>query len=208
MPALETGTDKIQEICDLLRKETLEPAREQASRVLKEAEEEVHRRLQAAEEQAEAILHAARQQIEQEKNVARSFLQQAVKQSLRTLRQDIEEKLFDQTLARLMVQESARPDLVAALIAAIVQAIGREGTSVDLTALIPKTVAPSEVNRQVGQAILDRLREQSVQVAEFAGGAQVKLHDKKLTIDMTDGTLKELLATFLRKDFREMVFSG
>ena len=37
MRSLETGHDKIQKICDRLRRETLEPAEEQAQTILNEA---------------------------------------------------------------------------------------------------------------------------------------------------------------------------
>jgi V/A-type H+-transporting ATPase subunit E len=43
-------------------------------------------------------------------------------------------------------------------------------------------------------------------VGSFKGGAQLQWHDRKLTLDMSDDALKELLSTYVRKDFRKMLF--
>ena len=77
-----------------------------------------------------------------------------------------------------------------------------------MSAIIPQSVSAKEVNRFLGEGILNRLKEKSVELGEFAGGAQVKLHDKKMTIDITDKSLMELLSGYVRKDFRKLLFKG
>lgn len=60
MKSLETGKDKIQKICDALKKETLEPAKQEAREVIENA------RLQAAE-----IVTAAKKEAEEKSPLQR-----------------------------------------------------------------------------------------------------------------------------------------
>ena len=57
--------------------------------------------------------------------------------------------------------------------------------------------------------VVQALKERSVVLSDLAGGIQLKLHDKKMTIDLSDEALKELLATYIaRKDFRKLLFGA
>jgi len=56
--------------------------------------------------------------------------------------------------------------------------------------------------------VLNRLREKSVVLNGFDGGIQVKLHEQKMTLDLTDEALIELLQRYLRKDFRDLLFKS
>ena len=56
--------------------------------------------------------------------------------------------------------------------------------------------------------ILERLHEKSVLVGPLTGGIEVKLLKENITIDMSDAALKELVANYIRKDFRELIFGS
>ena len=203
---LEKGEDKIQQICNALRRETLEPAKKKAEALVQEGERQAAQTIREAEEQAQMLLRKARETIARERNVFQSSLQQAGKQSLQALRQAVEEKLFKQELQRLVREGSSDPKLVAKLIEAMVDAIGREGISASFAAMIPESVSTQEVNRLLGENILKKLEGGGVSLGSFDGGAQVKLLDKKFTIDITDEALIELLSSYVRKDFRKLIF--
>jgi len=206
MKTLEKGQEKIQKICDSLRRETLEPAKREAERIVEDAKAEARNIVREAEEQAERLNATVRAEIDQERNVFKSSLLQAAKQSLESLRQDIERKLFRGGLEELVERETEKGHVVARLVEAIVKAVEKEGVKSDLEALVPKTVKPEEVNALLGGEILKRLKKGSVEVGEFAGGCKVKLLDRKMTLEVTDAVLKELLASFARKDFRKTIF--
>jgi V/A-type H+-transporting ATPase subunit E len=208
MKTLDRSQDKVKKICDSLRKETLEPAIVEADRIIAEAKLKAEGILKDAKEQAERLHATARADIEQERNVFNSSLTQAAKQSLETLRQDVESKLFNVELEEAVKREAAKPDVLARLIGAIVKAIDQEGIDVDLEAIIPKSVSPTEISALLTENILKRLKNGAITVGEFEGGVQVKLEGKKVTIDITDAALKELIAGFVRKDFRKMIFAN
>lgn len=203
---LEKGEDKIQQICDVLRRETLEPAKQEAEKIVEEGGKQAELIIKEARAQADAILAKARKAVNEERNIFYSSLEQAGKQSLQELRQTIENKLFSQELQKVVNEQSSDPKLVAKLIDAMVQAIGREGISTNFSAMIPETVSIEEVNRLLGERILKKLAGKTVFLETFAGGAQVKLLDKKMTIDITDDALMELLSNYVRKDFRKLLF--
>lgn len=208
MKSLESGEDKIQQICDAIRKETLEPALQDAKKILDDAKKNGDQIVTEAKKQAENILAQARQQVEQERNVFQSSLAQSVKQSLESLRQSIETKLFNDQIQTALDKESSNPKVVADLINAIVKSIEKSGLDSDLSAVIPKSVPAAEVNKLLLGEVINRLKNKSVEVGNFNGGAQVKVIGKRMTIDISDNALKELLSSYARKDFRNLIFNS
>lgn len=206
MKLLDKGGDKVERICDMLRRETLEPAQAEAKRLIEEAREERERLLRETEAEIKQMVARGRAQIEQEKALFRSSLSGAAKQTLDLLKGEIETALFNPALNRLIEEKTADPKLIAKLIDVLIKAIEREGISVDFSAIVSKSVSSEEVNRLLLQDILKRLKGHSVQVGHFAGGAQIKLHDKKMTLDISSEALVQLLAGFLREDFRSHLF--
>lgn len=207
MDNLETGKDKIKKICEVLKNETLEPAKQEGQRIVEGAHQQANTIVRAAEKKAADILAAAQEKIEKEKQLFKSSLVQACKQGKEALRQDIEEKLFNQELSSWIEKNTADPKTAATLISALVAALEKEGTSADFSAIIPKSLSADKVNVLLTQDILKKLKEKSVVVGDFIGGVQLKLHDQKLTLDLNDQALKELLGQYLRKDFRDILFT-
>lgn len=208
MKTLERDQDKIQKISNKLRHEILEPAQEEARKIIEEAKKKANHINSEAEKQAEELIQAGRKAIEQERNVFHSSLQQAAKQVMEALRQSIEHNLFNEELHKILVHATSNPKVIAQLITAIITAIEKEGVSVDLSAVIPKSVSVKEVNDFLTENILHKLKEHSVVLGDFVGGAQVKLINKNLTIDISEDTLMDLIARYLRKDFRKLIFGS
>lgn len=208
MKGLETGKDKVKKICEVLRKETLEPAKLQAEEIIQEALLKAEEMLLEAQEKIEKMKDAATKNIEREKNVFHSSLNQACKQALESLRQNIEEKLLSQELARLLAKHTQDPKVLAELISVVVKAVEKEGIDVNLSAYIPSAVSARSVNELLASSVLQQLKEKSVLLGTMTGGIELKLHKNNITIDLTDQALKELVANYIRKDFRELVFGS
>lgn len=207
MRSLEKGQDKIQKICDKLRHETLEPAEKEAQHIVEEAKKKADAIKVDAERHVEQMIKQARGQIEQERNVFYSALQQAAKQTVEGLRQEIEHKLFNEELQNILDKEMADPKIIAELINGIVKSIEKDGLSTDVSAVIPRCVSVEDVNALLIENVRKRLKGKPLDVGGFTGGAQVKLLGKKMTIDLSDQAIKELLSNYMRKDFRKLIFS-
>lgn len=208
MENLETGKDKIKKICDILKEETLQPAKKEAQQILEVAGQEAHQIIRDAETKAEHILNEAKAKMEKEKELFRNSMKQASRQGIETLKQEIENKLFNTELENWLQKNTADPEVGAKLITVLVQAVEKEGVSVDFSALIPAQVPADKVNALLAKEIVEKLKEKSVTVGDFIGGVQLKLHDRKLTLDLSDQALKELIGHYIRKDFRELLFQS
>lgn len=206
MKSLEKGQDKLQKICDKLRRETLEPAEREAQQILEEARRKAEAIKAEGEHQVEQMIKQARGQIEQERNVFRSSLQQAARQAIEALRQEIEHKLFNEELQHVLEKQMGDPKVIADLINGIVQALEKEGLTTDLSVVISHSVSPEDVNALLIENVRKRLKGNPLEIGSFVGGVQVKLLGKKMTLDLTDQAVKELLAHHIRKDFRHLIF--
>lgn len=208
MKTLEKGQDKIKKICEALRDETLQPAKKEAHAIILAAQKEAEEIIAAAEKESEKIKVAAKVFVEQEQNVFHSSLQQAAKQSLEVLRQNIENRFFNDNLATLIDKNASNPQVIANLISAMIKALEKDGLAANLTALIPTSITPKQINELLLEDVLKTLKDKSVSVGSFSSGAQVRLNNKKMTLDITEEALKELLAAHVvRKDFRSMIFA-
>ncbi len=206
MKGTDTGKDKVKKICDILRRETLEPAENEAEEIIRIAKDQAEEIVATARKEVERLNVEARREIERQKNVFQSSLNQACKQALAALKQSIEEKLFNQELGKLISKHTQDPKVLAQLITAVVKGIEKEGLEANLSVYVPAAVPAREVNALLAQEILEKLREKSVLVGPLTGGIEVKLHKDNITVDISDAALKELVAHYIRKDFREMIF--
>jgi V/A-type H+-transporting ATPase subunit E len=206
MKTLEKGSDKIKKICEVLRVETLEPAKREADKIVDEAKARASQIVAEARVEAKQLHDAARESIERERTVFQSSLSQAGKQGIESIKQQIEELLFNREMDAMLSQGSSDPELIAKIISSLIAAVERDGIQADLAAVIPDTVPAEAVTVALGQGTVEKLRGKGLQFGSFRGGAQLKWHNKKLTIDMTDEALKELLSQYVRKDFRKLLF--
>lgn len=203
---LERGQDKIDKLCKILREETLEPAHEEGLQIVAEARLEAKRIIEAAEEDARQREAAAKAQIEKEQEVFHTSMKQACRQALEALRQAIENKLFNEEFDKLLSERMRDPQILTSMISTLIKAVEQGGVDTDFAALIPAKIKAAEINTLLADNILKRLQKESVEVGSFIGGVRVKLLNSRITMDFSTEALKELLAPYLRKDFRELLF--
>lgn len=203
---LQKGNDKIQQICEKLRLETLEPARAEAQTIIEEAENRAKMMILEARKEIESLHKAARQEIEQERNVFESSLDQAAKLALEKLRQSIENKLLREDLMSEVTEKSSSKDVVAKLINALVMAIEKEGINSDLQAIIPKTISVDELTQYLTEKTLSKLKKEQIILGDLNGGVELKLKNMRMTLDISDKTLQSLLIEYIGSAFRERLF--
>ncbi len=208
MKGIETGQDKVRKICDVLRKETLEPAQQEAENILEKAREKAERILQEAQAEAKKVLSEARSEEEKQRNIFQSSLNQACRQTVSALKQAIEEKLFNQELGAVLSKHMQEPAVLAKITSAIVTALEKEGANGNLSIYIPAAVSAKEVNGLLTERVLSALKEKSVLLSSITGGIEVKVHKDNMIIDISDAAVKEIIGRYIRKDFRETLFGA
>lgn len=200
--------DKVRKICDALKAETLDPAKREAEALINESKRKAKEIVDAARAEGEALIAHAEEEIVKKRATAESALRLAARQTIEALKQKIESQFFNRELTGLVETELQKSDVIAKLIETVVNAIEKEGVEVNLEAIVPKIISAEEVNKALGKAIIERLKSKSVILGDIKGGAEVKLIDKHITLDITDEALCNLLADYIRDDFRELIFSG
>lgn len=205
--AADTGRDKVKQICEVLRKETLEPAIDEAKGILDDAHQKAQQIVAEAKEKAAKMIADAEKEIEKKGAVFKAAMNQGARQSIEWLKQEIEERLLNQNLAGLIAKATSSAKVLADMVTAVVKAIEEEGLETDLSAIIPAAVEPREVNELLGKEVLERLKEKSVIVGPKKGGIEVKLHKENITIDISDSALLELMTRYIRKDFQTYFFA-
>ncbi len=208
MKTIETGKDKVKKICEVLKKETLDPAREEAQQILANARTESEKLIKEAKIQIQKMQEAARLEINEERNVFQASINLACRQAISTLKQDIETQIFNEALANSLDQFTNDPKILGELMSAIVVSLEKEGIHGDLEALVSSKVNAEQVNKHLLKGVLDRLKEKSVVLSDMTGGAQVKLFEKNMTLDISDQALKNLVGNFLRSSFRSILFES
>lgn len=206
MKGLETGKDKVKKICDVLKRETLEPAKQEAEEIVAAARRHADEILADAHKESKKMIENAHLQIEKQKLIFQASMTQACRQTLEVLKEKIEHKLFNPELAKLVSKPMQDPKLIAQLINAIVHALEKEGTQSDLSVVVSSAISARAVNELLASDVIQRLREKGVLLSSLGGGIEVKLLKDNITIDLSDETIKELVATYIRKDFREFIF--
>ena len=206
MKGLETGKDKIQKICDALRKETLNPAKQEAAELVENAHLQAAQIVREAQDQAQQLIAQTDQEIDQRKKALQSSLQLAARQGVEQLKQKIEQEFLFKELSDYVTKHLVEPKVIAELINSFMASLEEKGIEEDLIVLVPNSISPRAVNALLVHQFLAKLEKQSVALGDFSGGVQIKLRDRKITIDISDAAVRELLASYIRSDFRELVF--
>lgn len=207
MKGLETGKDKIQKICDSLRKETLEPAKQEAREIVENAHMQASEVVAEAKAKAAAIVEAAEEEMEEKRRVFHASLNLACRQAIEQLKQKIEKELFNQELASLVAKEMADPKVIASLLSSFMKAMEEKGIDEEFVANIPKGISPRSINELLTARVLERLKNRTVVASDFGGGLQIQLKGRQITIDITDAVVRDLIAQYIRRDLRDLVFN-
>lgn len=206
MKGLETGKDKVKKICDVLKRETLEPAKQEAEGIIASARRKADEILADAQREAKKMVDDAFVEIEKQKTIFQASVAQACRQTLEALKEKIERKLFDPELSKLILKPMQDPKLMAQLINAIIRALDKEGTKSDLSVVISSAISAKAVNELLAREVIERLKEKGVLISSIGGGIEVKLIDNNITVDLSDEAIREMVAAYIRKDFREYLF--
>jgi V/A-type H+-transporting ATPase subunit E len=203
---LEQANARIQAICDKIRVETLTPAKREAEEIIEEAKREAERIRERAQAEAERLLHETRKTVEEEKQIFFSSMEQAAKQTIELLKQKIEQSLFNPALEKWVLQQLGNAKDEARLIEVMVKAIEKEGLQANLSIAIARGFTVNEVVAHLSRNVLELLQNNSIELGDIQGGIRVSLQNKHMTIDLSDKIIRELVASFVRKDFRKIFF--
>jgi len=204
---METGKQKVDRICSLLKEETLRPAQEEAKRIIDVAKKRAEEIENATEQKRKEILSDADKDLEKKQQIFESSLQLSCRNAFQKVRQSIETELFSDQLDQLLCEKLEDTDVIGEFVKSVADAVEKEGLDTDLEVAISKNVSKEKLIKLLISKFKYKLDEDKVVDRDFPAGVKIKLVDQKITIDLSDQALKELLASFLHKEYREIVFN-
>jgi V/A-type H+-transporting ATPase subunit E len=207
MEARGTGDERLAAICQMIRSETLDPAKEEAEQIRHAAERDAARIRAEAKRQAEQMIHDARSLIKEERDAFDVSLEQAARQVVGLLKEKIEKSLFNPGLDKYLSDEFHDEAKTARLLDLLIQELQDEGLDGDVSVWLGKHLHKEEVLKHLSQNTLKKVSSGNLLVGEHTYGIVLKIVDRHLSIEVTPEGLKEIMSTFLRSDFRSILFS-
>lgn len=203
--ALESGTDKVKEICEILRNETIQPAKDEALRIIADANAEAEAIVAKANEDADDIMNNLKRDLEKMQSVANASIELAIKQGIAKLRQLVMD-MFNDELHALADEKMKDTEVMVKLVDALVVSIEKEGIKSDLEAVIGKDVSKEDLIGKLASNVREKLEKGGVELGQFHAGVVIKMVDKRMAIEMTDKAVVELISTYISDELREKLF--
>jgi V/A-type H+/Na+-transporting ATPase subunit E len=201
-----TGDERLAAICQMLRKETLEPAQEEADAIKRKAEREATKILEDAKRKADQMLHETIKHLSDERKAFEAALEQASRQAIDLVKEKVEKALFNPAVNEFLTRELKDEKKIAKLLDLVVQKIQEEGVQGTLLVFLGKHLSKDEVVQALSKNALDRIGPQGIVISDEEVGAIIKIVDKHLVIEITKDVLRDLMSDFMRPDFRKFLF--
>jgi V/A-type H+-transporting ATPase subunit E len=195
-----------EEIKDLIKKiqeEGIQAAQDKAKEIELEAKRKAEAILQKAKLEAEKIISEANEKISRMEQSAKVSIQQAGRDSLLSLRQEI-----DAILTRLIqssISQALSPSEMAKIIIELVKKFASHGKE-DVLVLLKK-----EDLEKMEKEFLSRLKDEAKKeivlksAQDIAGGFIISFDSGKSHFDFTDKALAEHMSSFLKPQLSKML---
>ncbi|MEC8306720.1 MAG: hypothetical protein VXZ72_02545 [Chlamydiota bacterium] len=193
----------VQRICDALKRETLDPARDEAQAILTEAREEARRLIEEAEAETQRILNRGKEELEKHRRIVLSSFHIACRQGIDSLKEKIERELF-RLAAQEIIQRHLGKDQVALLIQAAADGL-REGIDRPLGVVVSRALDSEALTAQLGQAVMEKIEGQALQIDDIHG-VTLFARDRHLTVEITTEALASLIKKYTKESFCELLF--
>lgn len=200
------GDERLAAICQMIRNETLEPALREAENLKSIAEREAVKIRAEAKQHAERLLHEARKTMEEEREAFTVSLEQAGKKSVELIKQKVERSLFNPALEQLLDREFSDEKKTATILDLVIENLKSQGIDSDISVSVGSKLSKEAIVKQLAKSTIKSLPADGLQISGHPYGLVVKVADKHLCIEITPESIQELMATFLRGDFRKFLF--
>ena len=203
--ALESGTEKVKEICKIIKEETLQPAKDEAQQIVNEAHAEADLIIKKASEDADDILKSLKKELEKTQNVSNASIELAIKQGVAKLKQ-LSTSLFTDELQKMAFETMTKDDVMVKVVDSLVNAIQKDGTDINVRLVLAKNTDKDDFIKKLAVRVREKLEKEPIAFGDQAAGVVVKVIDKKIAFEITDKAIVQLLSTHLSEELREKLF--
>jgi V/A-type H+-transporting ATPase subunit E len=191
--------NKIRELTDKIRREGLEKAEAEASRIKEEAKKEALQIKENAEKESARILENARREAESYAERVKADLRLSADQSLLKLRTEIHEMLLTDVLKEPLEKNMNDPHFVSSLLKNVVENWKDCNEDASLEALLPGDLhhtAEEHFRKMAGHLLNNGLHLKPSK--SISGGFEIRPTNGRYKISFTD----EAFEVFLKENFR------
>ena len=200
---------KLDQLCRKLKDKTLEPALGEAQKIKDEAQLFAKSLIDQAHKERSQIIESAQAELDRQKKAFESALETAKGQVVSALQQEIETAVFNPEIKTLVVQELKDEKLLKKIIDALIVSSKESSEKGELLRdlMLSQGLSEETVAKVVSKKVLETLKGKVIQLPSIQGGAKLSIEEKNLTLDLSDEAIEELLFSYMRKEFRDLVFN-
>ncbi|MBI5274376.1 MAG: hypothetical protein HY860_04915 [Chlamydiales bacterium] len=207
MTQIDTGNEKIKKICDVLKAQTLDPAKEEAKKIIEIAKKEAEKIVKEAKEKSAQLITIAETECEDKKRLMEASLKLASRQAVSSLRQKISQDLFSKEFSLIVKQVMQKPSIIAKAIEAAIGQVGHGKEFSDILIELPKVVSPDQIIQELTQTIKDKLSKQQLQIGDIESGVVIHKQHDNIAIDLTEESATQLLGRYITEHLQQYIFS-
>lgn len=199
--------DKLKQLTEKLYNEGVSKAQEDADRIVKEANEKAEQIVKEAKEKAQKIEAESNKKAEDQKRQVENDLQRAAEQTLRTVKQKLEQLITAKVIEQPVKESFKDNEFVRKLIEKAIENWSPDKEQISLSVLLPQSMQQDlgkylEQNaHKMLQAGLD------VQfTSRIKGGFKIGPADGSYKISFEDRDFENLFESFLRPQTADLLF--
>lgn len=199
-------TQQIQELINKIKTEGIHEAQNKAKQIESEAHQKAGAIVHEAKAKAEKIINAAKEETKKMQEAATVAIQQAARNSLLSLREDIENMLKGVVLAQV------KDSLTTQQLSSILENIIKNHIAQNFSGNIQVTLNAQDA-RVVKESLIAKFQKQLKQPVQFktsgeiSKGFMISFDGGKSSFDFTDASLAEYLGAYVNEDIARLLRS-
>lgn len=200
--------DKLQELTDRLYEEGLSKGRQEAEELLAKAKEEAKEIVEKAQAEADAIVRDAEKKASETRTTVEGDLKMASTQTIAALKQQVENMIITQTVAKPVGAALSDEGFVNDLIAMVVRAFNASNPD----GVCLEVILPTAAQKELEQAFANELTQtlgKGVEVKNVKGlsnGFKIGPKDGGYQISFTADDFTGLVGEYLRPASKKILF--
>ena len=199
--------NKLQELTDKLYSEGLSKGQKEAQEIVSKAKEEANQIVENAKKEYDSIFEKAKNEASDYKLKIENELKMVSRQSIATIKQQIEESLLKNILSKPINNAMVDSDFIKTLLKSAIESFNPKDEAIKLEVLLPE-----ELKNKLDEAYFNDIKKEfSVGLdisfsKKIGSGFKIGNKNDGYFISFTDTDFEELFSAYLKPKSKELIF--
>ncbi len=199
--------NKLQELTDKLYSEGLSKGQKEAQEIVSKAKEEANQIVENAKKEYDSILEKAKKEAADYKLKIENELKMVSRQSIATIKQQIEESLLKNILSKPISNAMVDSDFIKTLLKSAIESFNPKDEAIKLEVLLPEAL-----KTKLDEAYFNDIKKEfSVGLdisftKKIGSGFKIGNKNDGYFISFTDTDFEELFSAYLKPKSKELIF--